>query len=253
MFLDERREKILDLLHKNGKVFVKDLAESFGVGEGMIRKDLQALEKDGKLKRTYGGAINKNELVHSSTLQERIEKFSPKRELIAEKLMNTLKDGDTIFLDISSTNYIFAQNIARSTKKILVITNMPNISTFFLENSYQDLILVGGTYNKRIGGVIGIEAINSINNYRIDKAYIGSCGLNFETLRVTNFDLEDGNTKKAIIKASNELYLLAETDKFGIEGFYSFANLVDFHFMVTEEKIAPQQEKVLKEFGIELM
>lgn len=253
MFLDERREKILDLLHKNGKVFVKDLAESFGVGEGMIRKDLQALEKDGKLKRTYGGAINKNELVHSSTLQERIEKFSPKRELIAQKLMNTLKDGDTIFLDISSTNYIFAQNIARSTKKILVITNMPNISTFFLENSYQDLILVGGTYNKRIGGVIGIEAINSINNYRIDKAYIGSCGLNFETLRVTNFDLEDGNTKKAIIKASNELYLLAETDKFGIEGFYSFANLVDFHFMVTEEKIAPQQEKVLKEFGIELM
>lgn len=253
MFLDERREKILDLLHKNGKVFVKDLAESFGVGEGMIRKDLQALEKDGKLKRTYGGAINKNELVHSSTLQERIEKFSPKRELIAQKLMNTLKDGDTIFLDISSTNYIFAQNIARSTKKILVITNMPNISTFFLENSYQDLILVGGTYSKRIGGVIGIEAINSINNYRIDKAYIGSCGVNFETLRVTNFDLEDGNTKKAIIKASNELYLLAETDKFGIEGFYSFANLVDFHFMVTEEKIAPQQEKVLKEFGIELM
>lgn len=253
MFLDERREKILDILHKNGKVFVKDLAETFSVGEGMIRKDLQSLEKEGRLKRTYGGAIHKSELVHSSTLQERIEKFSPKRELIAQKLIDTLKDGDTIFLDISSTNYIFAQNISQSTKKVLIITNMPSISPFFLENSNQDLLLIGGTYNKKIGGVIGIEAINSIQNYRIDKAYIGSCGINFETLRVTNFDLEDGNTKKSIIKSSNEIYLLAETDKFGIEGFYSFANLKDFDFMVTEEKLSNDHEKLMKEIGVEII
>lgn len=57
MFIEERYNEILNLLHKNGKVNVKDLSQIFDVSESMIRKDLQFLEKDGQLKRTYGGAI----------------------------------------------------------------------------------------------------------------------------------------------------------------------------------------------------
>ncbi len=58
MFLEERQDKILELLNENGKVLVKELAEMFGVTEDSIRKDLSTLELDGKLKRTYGGAVS---------------------------------------------------------------------------------------------------------------------------------------------------------------------------------------------------
>ena len=57
MFMEERLEEILRILKKDGKVLVKDLSVKFNVTEGMIRKDLQKLEQEGLLKRTYGGAI----------------------------------------------------------------------------------------------------------------------------------------------------------------------------------------------------
>lgn len=252
MFLDERREKILDILHKNGKVFVKDLAELFSVGDGMIRKDLQALEKLGKLKRTYGGALLKNDLVHISTLSERIINTNSDKEIIAEKIFNIIQDGDTIFLDVSSTNYILAKKLAQSTKELLIITNMPNIVSFFT-NSNLNVILIGGSYNKKMGGVIGSEAINSINNYRIDKAFIGSCGINFNNFSVTNFDLEDGNTKKAIIKISKERYLITESKKFDAEGIFSFASLDEFDFVITEKKISKEISAKIKNINIEFL
>ncbi|MBR4382923.1 MAG: DeoR/GlpR transcriptional regulator [Selenomonadaceae bacterium] len=58
MFLEERQAKILEMLNRDGKVLVKELAEIFGVTEDSIRKDLSSLELDGKLKRTYGGAVS---------------------------------------------------------------------------------------------------------------------------------------------------------------------------------------------------
>ena len=253
MFLDERREKILEILHKNGKVFVKDLAETFSVGEGMIRKDLQALEKENKLKRTYGGAIVKNELVHRTTLNERIAEANVEKEIIAEKLFNIVEEGDTIFLDISSTNYILAKKLAQSKKEVLIITNMPNTLAFFSENDNLSVILIGGTYNKKIGGTVGSEAIKAISDFKIDKAFIGSCGINFESFRVTNFDLEDGNTKKAVISLSNEKYLIAESKKFDIEGFFCFANLKDFDYIVTEKVVMKEFSDRLKDTNVKFI
>lgn len=253
MFLDERREKILETLNRKGKVYVKDLAEEFLVGEGMIRKDLQALEKEGKLKRTYGGAINKTELVHSTSLNERLEEHSEAREIIAEKVFKLIEDGDTIFLDISSTNSLLAKKLSKSSKKILIITNMPSIMSFFTETNYIELILIGGTYNKKIGGTVGSEAIKAISNYKIDKAFIGSCGINFDSLRVTNFDLEDGNTKRMIIENSNKKYLLAESNKFNLEGFYSYAELKDFDYMLTEIKISQEIGEKTKGINIKVL
>lgn len=75
MFIEERHKYILDLLGKNGKVLVKDLSTKFGVSESMIRKDLQVLERQNLLQRTYGGAINiKRTIVNAETLFNRVEK-----------------------------------------------------------------------------------------------------------------------------------------------------------------------------------
>ena len=72
MFLDERLDKIMELLNKNKKVKVNELSQIFNVSEVMIRKDLQRLETEGKLRRTHGGAILKKEIVHLSPLVVRL-------------------------------------------------------------------------------------------------------------------------------------------------------------------------------------
>ncbi|PWX63686.1 DeoR/GlpR transcriptional regulator, partial [Clostridium perfringens] len=74
MFMEERLEEILRILKKNGKVLVKDLSVKFNVTEGMIRKDLQKLEQEGLLKRTYGGAILERQAIHDDNIRPRLMK-----------------------------------------------------------------------------------------------------------------------------------------------------------------------------------
>ena len=253
MFLDERLEKILEILENEKKVKVTDLAEKFNVSEVIIRKNLKRLEQEGKLKRTHGGAILLKELVHSSTLEERIINRTKQKETVARKIIENIENEETIFFDITSINYIAAEYLANSEKEITLITNMPSITTHFNKNSKINIIMIGGEYNKEIGGNVGIEAINYIKKYNVDKAFVGSEAINYtksynldkafigsaridlEAEKVMNFELNDGNTKKEIMKISKKIFLVTEYKKLGILGSYKFSNLSDFDVFICEK------------------
>ncbi|MFC2295625.1 MAG: DeoR/GlpR family DNA-binding transcription regulator, partial [Leptotrichia hongkongensis] len=227
MFLDERLEKILEILKNEKKVKVADLAVKFNVSEVIIRKNLKRLEQEGKLKRTHGGAILLKELAHSSTLEERVINRTKPKEIIARKIIENIQNRETVFFDITSINYIAAEYLANSQKEITLITNMPSITTHFNKNSKINIIMIGGEYNKEIGGNVGIEAINYIKKYNVDKAFVGSAGIDLEAGKVMNFEANDGNTKKEIMNISKKIFLATEYRKLGILGNYKFSNLSD--------------------------
>ena len=119
MFIEERYKYILDLLEKNGKVLVKDLSKEFNISESMIRKDLQFLEKENLLQRTYGGAINiKNTISSYESFNKRVEKNIDLKEIVAKKAFKEIKDNETIFLDSSTISYMIAKLIVKNNKKI---------------------------------------------------------------------------------------------------------------------------------------
>lgn len=117
MFIEERLNKIIDILKEEGRVYVKDLSERFDMSEPAIRKDLQRLEKEGKLKRTYGGAILERGKSESSSIQTRLIKNTSIKNTLIEKAFNEIKDEEVIFLDISSINYLLAKLIIERNKK----------------------------------------------------------------------------------------------------------------------------------------
>lgn len=118
MFIEERYKYILDLLEKNGKVLVKDLSKEFNISESMIRKDLQFLEKENLLQRTYGGAINiKNTISSCESFNKRVEKNIDLKEIVAKKAFKEIKDNETIFLDSSTISYMIAKLIVKIIKK----------------------------------------------------------------------------------------------------------------------------------------
>ena len=240
MFLDERLEKILEILENEKKVKVTNLAEKFNVSEVIIRKNLKRLEQEGKLKRTHGGAILLKELVHSSTLEERIINRTRQKETVAR----------------TSINYIAAEYLANSEKEITLITNMPSITTHFNKNSKVDIIMIGGEYNKKVGGNVGSEAINYIKRYNVDKAFIGSAGIDLEAEKVMNFELNDGNTKKEIMKISKKIFLVTEYKKLGILGSYKFSNLSDFDVFICEKDKKDYLEsykKIFDEYEVKII
>lgn len=253
MFIEERLQSILDIINTQERITVKELSLKFNVTEGMIRKDLQRLEKQNLIKRTYGGAISKRILISNDPFNNRLKENLTEKHIIAKKAFNELNDGDTIFLDISTTNYILANLISNSTKKLTIITNMSIIPPLFTENTHSKIIIIGGVYNSNIGGVVGAEAIKSIQKYSCNKAFIGSCGINIQNNKITNYDLEDGNTKEAIIKNSMTIYLVIENRKFNIDGTYKFAELAQIDYLITDALVDEFVKEKLQNFSIKIL
>lgn len=253
MFTEERLEHILNILNKNGRVKVKELSEQFNVSEGMIRKDLQRLEKEGVLQRTYGGAMLNRKISKSSSINTRMTVNLSSKELISKKAFDLIDDGDVIFLESSSINFFLAKLIANSTKKITLVTNMSIIPPLFNDNETVILICIGGVYDKRDGGVLGSEAIKSISKYTFNKGFLGSSGVNLITNSVGTVMLEDGNIKELIVSNSKEVFLLVETEKFNLDSPYRFANIDEFDAIITDSNITHDIKEKLNNLTVKLI
>jgi DeoR/GlpR family transcriptional regulator of sugar metabolism len=253
MFTEERLEQILNILNKNGRVKVKELSEQFNVSEGMIRKDLQRLERDGVLQRTYGGAILNRKISKSSSITTRMKVNLSSKELISKKAFDLIEDGDMIFLESSSINFLLAKLIANSTKKITLITTMSIIPPLFNDNETVILICIGGVYDNKSGGVLGSEAIKSISKYTFNKGFLGSSGVNLITNSVGTVILEDGNLKELIVSNSKEVFLLVEKEKFNVDSPYRFATINEFDAIITDSDITDEIGEKLKNLTVKLI
>jgi DeoR/GlpR family transcriptional regulator of sugar metabolism len=235
LFAQERHREILNILHKEGKVIVKDLSTHFNVTEDCIRKDLKILENEDLLERTYGGAVIVRQSAHMQGVEIRKSLNAESKTLIAKKTFDIIEENETVFLDISTTNILLAEKLSKSKKKLTVVTNMLDIiSVLNNEDNNVRVISTGGILSKDLDGFIGSATIESILNYKPDKCFIGSCGVNIFDKSVTTFDVEDGNTKKAVIKSSKKVYLVMENSKFYFDGTYKFATLYDIDTIITE-------------------
>lgn len=235
MFIEERHKHILDILDRDGKVLVKDLSSQFDVSESMIRKDLQVLEKNNLLQRTYGGAINlKRTLVSGESLFKRVEKDTDLKEVIAKKAYEEIYEGDTVFLDASSISHFLTKLLVENNKSITLITNMVEISSMIPLDSKVHVIFIGGDYNAFVGGNIGSLSIEQIKLYRCNKAFIGCSGIDLKDGSISTGESEDAGTKKAIMNISKELYLMAPNERFNLDGIFNFSNIEDFNCIITE-------------------
>ncbi len=236
MFAAERLDEILKILNREGKVVVKELSSQFNVTEDCIRKDLKVLENKNLLHRTYGGGVLVRKSAKTENIENRKDRDVDAKRIIARKAFELIEENETIFLDISTINIRLSEIIAASSKRVTVITNMLDIVKSFSNNNLCKVIGIGGVFNNELDGFIGAAAIENISQYKVNKAFIGSCGIDIYDGSITTFDVEDGNTKKAIINSSKNVYLVMENRKFYIDGTYKFAHLQDINSVITEEK-----------------
>lgn len=237
MFLEERYEKIIEEIEIKGRATVKELSKKFNVTEDCIRKDLRELESRDKLKRVHGGAIPKKIQYDFKRLDERKDVYSDKKKRIAQRAINLINDGETIFLDISTINIEIAKLIAIRDLNITVVTNMLEIILELKQCKNVRIILIGGEFHKRAEGILGSEAERNIRRFTLNKSFIGICAVNRITGLISSLDIEDGNIKKSIIESSKNTYLVMESEKFDYDEFYKFASLDEVNGIITETQI----------------
>lgn len=253
MLAGERLEKILEIIQKENTVKVNKLSNLFSVSKDLIRKDLSKLEAKGFVIKTYGGAMLKRKTAPNINIPERKSKNSEIKNKIALKAYGLIESNEVVFLDISTVNVYLAQKIFEGVKKITVVTNMLDILNILLKSKHVKTICIGGILNKKIDGFVGAETISYLQNYKFDKCFLGTTGVDVYNRTITTFEAEDGETKKVVLNNSKNVYFAMENKKFYQDGNYIFSDFSKINGIITEEKPSKELVKELEEFKIKII
>lgn len=251
MFAEERQNQIVAAVNKHGSVKVKELSEKYGVTEDSIRKDLTLLEKKGLLKKAYGGAVKRRVNVHDLHVFQRKDKNIESKQKIAAKAMELIKDGDMVFLDISTANVELARLLVKSSMNVTVVTNMVDIMLEFAVPSTVQIFFLGGTFSQMKDGFVGSFTIKQIMDFRFDIAFIGAVGVDLFDNSVATYMVEDGLTKSAVMEVSKSVYMLLESRKLNMDGTYKFGKIDSFTGAIMDTEMPEESAEKMKEYNIE--
>jgi DeoR/GlpR family transcriptional regulator of sugar metabolism len=244
---EPRRQQILNLLEEIGTLNVGDLADRFAVSVVTIRKDLDDLEREGLLQRTFGGAVFSHRSRFNRSFFERVQMHRQEKRAIAAAALGYIKDGDTIILDAGTTTLALAQLLKEQVKSAFIITCSVPVA-LELSSAGYDILLLGGFVRNKSLALLGRETLTILDRYSADKAFLGSSGFTAEKGHSTP-NPDDAQIKEAIMRVSNETYVLVDSSKYGHNCLTSFTRLCDVDLTITDSYLSSSKAKTLEAAG----
>ena len=243
----ERQKRIIEILNNDGSVLVSKLSEELGVSEETIRRDLEKLEKQEALIRTFGGAIPLDEKIYEHSLEKRKNTNISAKERLAKEAAKYIKPWDTIFIDASTTTFYMAKEI-KKIQNVTVITN--SIRVINELSGIKDIKVIG------IGGIlsqnqsfVGSQAEDIIKNtYFANKMFFSSKGIMEEDAWVLESNEQECAIKQKMINNSTERYYLCDESKVGRVGFVKLTPFSKIDYFISD--FTPS-EKWLEKFNDE--
>ena len=245
-----RRQQILNLLEETGTLNVGDLTDRFAVSLVTIRKDLDELESEGLLHRTFGGAVFCHRSRFNKSFFERVQMHRQEKRAIAAAALGYIKDGDTIILDAGTTTLYLAQLLKEQVKSAFIITCSVPVA-LELSSAGYDILLLGGIVRNKSLALLGRETLTILDRYRADKAFLGSSGFTAEKGHSTP-NPDDAQIKEAIMRVSDESYVLVDSSKYGHNCLTSFARLREVDLTITDSHLTSSKAKQLEAAGATL-
>lgn len=253
MLQKERQNKIIELLKQEKTVKIKDLAKKFGVSIITIRRDFEILAEAGTIKKIYGGAMLP-ETAHTEPVQPffsaRIERNHRQKRQIACAAAALVRDGDTIVLDIGTT----CLEVAKQLKKRSGITVLTNSLPVLWELAGTDLTVysLGGLLRGSELSLSGSVAMNSLNDFCVNKAFIGVGGITLEN-GLTNHDRDNAKLCSAIIHRADQTILVADSTKFNRNAFAVIGPLECVDTIITDNGISQEYADKIQQCGVQLI
>lgn len=248
----ERRKRITELINENKSVLVTELSKLFEVTEETIRRDLERLEKQGILVRTHGGATISDGYAPEIPVDQRKVINHEGKNSIGAMAASLINDGETIFLDASTSALYLAKHI-KGKKRITVITNSTDIINELSPCEDIDLISIGGTLRKNNMSYVGRVAENNIrNSYYANKCFFSCRGATINR-GLTDFNEQEAEIKKAMLSRSDVAVFLCDHSKFGRIGVPLVASLEEIDFFITDMELDTEWVEELDKKDVELI
>lgn len=246
MLVESRRRLLLDLINRRGFATLEDLVSSLGVSESTVRRDLEALDQAGAIKRTHGGAVCAGEVRSMPALDDRATTMSREKQAIGRAAAGLVLDGETVLLDGGTTTLEVARALIG--RPVQVVTNSLPIAQLIAPGKDTDLILIGGYIYPRTGVAMGPIALASMAEIRVHKVIMGAGGIAAEGVFNSNSILVE--TERRMMQCGQEVFLVADHSKFGRISLSRLCGLEEFRTLVVDSGIAPEHAAMVEAQGV---
>lgn len=241
----QRRQEILRAV-RNGTAHVSELAESFGVSEMTVRRDLGALARDGKLERVHGGAVDAGTEPGFSQIE--VERFDIKDRL-GRAAAAMVQDGMTVMIDIGTSTLQMARHLHG--RKITVVTTNLAVVEELLPDPDIELVLPGGIVRRNYRSLVGVLAEDSLRQIKSDILFLGTSGVDLE-IGVWDTTMVEVPIKRLMIAGANEVVLIADAAKFSMTGMVRVCGPESLSHIVTDAPLPASARSAVDAAGIEV-
>jgi DeoR/GlpR family transcriptional regulator of sugar metabolism len=250
MFSEERRQKILKMVEKEGRALAKDLANVFNMSIDSIRRDLAMMEEEGLLKRTHGGAIpNSKVRTYAQPPSKRYGEGTEEQNAIAKLAVSYIKENETVFIGGASIHYVMLKYLPKDIS-FTVVTNSVEVAYFLRESEHIQTYLIGGKV-KGSGNITDALANQFAEHFTIDLSFATGGGLSEKGLSTATPEVAIFH--KTIYDHSKKLVTLIEHVKFDVNLFSVMYPINRLNVIITDEETTDDKIEKIRAQGVEVI
>ena len=250
MYALERRQWLIERARSSGRLDVSAISEELGLARETIRRDLTSLQRQGLIRRVYGGAVPVERLTFDSGLSVRAQRRQEEKNRIAAAAANLVKSAESIYIDEGNLPQLVANHL-KSERPITVVSPSLAIATSLVGRPNIEVIVLGGRVRAETFGTVDHWAVSMLESLVIDLAFMGANGVTITRgLTVPNGAI--AAVKSMAMRVSRRRVLVADSSKYGSDSFVRFAELSDFERFVTDSGLAVEHAAELHARGIDV-
>jgi DeoR/GlpR family transcriptional regulator of sugar metabolism len=241
MLVEERRQRVLDLVSSRGFVALADLAQAIEVSPSTLRRDLDYWHQQGVVRRTHGGAIYVGDATSLPALEERSASQLEEKRAVAAVAARRIHDGDTVLLDGGTTTLEVARQLVG--RSLQVVTNSLPIAQLFASSRETDLVMLGGYVYPKTGVALGPLTVRMLEDVHVHLTVLSVGGITARGLFNSNLLLVE--TERAMMRCADEVVVVFDHTKVGRPALSFLCPFDEVDTLIVDPQLTPEQRGLL--------
>lgn len=253
MLIEERHQKIVDIINKKHSIKARDIAEMFDIGFDTARRDLRILEEKGFLKRTHGGAMRITPAgftIPNGLTPRDIKRIKPNYLAIAIKAVELIEEHNVIYITGGSVGYFMIRHLPKNLR-FTVVTNSIIIAEELRKHEMITTIVIGGVMNSK-GSIKDHFAVEMVKHLRIDKSFITAGGYSAE-FGMSIYNNTSVSLIKEIVKSSRQVIGLFPHEKVGVDHMVKIEEPEALCILITDWDTCKNEINKISKKGVKVM
>jgi DeoR/GlpR family transcriptional regulator of sugar metabolism len=244
MLLEDRKDYIARQLEKQSSITVKEISTAFGVSDVTTRKLLIQMEREGTLKRSWGGAVRISHAAEELPYTDKENKCIIEKRAIAQAAYDLIQEGETIYIDCGTTSFELVKLVISGNKRLIVCTNAFNILAELCKAPEIQSIMIGGELRPAIYSCVGPMAVAMLKMIVVDRAFV--TGDHFSLSHGFSVgSLRDADQKRAVFACAKRNYIIMDSSKYGDDSMAIVGDVSEGFVLITDWRLP---EEICREF-----